>query len=98
MSDLPELTPEERAVYEWQMWIPGLGEEGERRQAHGGVRDVCDGRADYHDPAAADAVPALPDPGTAAGLETAVPGHWRGVGYGRMPGCGRGGQAPHGPR
>lgn len=27
----PELTPEERAVYEWQSWIPGFGEEGQRR-------------------------------------------------------------------
>ena len=27
MSDLPELTPEERGVYEWQMWVPGVGEE-----------------------------------------------------------------------
>lgn len=31
MSDLPELTPEERAVYEWQMWMPGVGEEGQRK-------------------------------------------------------------------
>ncbi|HYF34301.1 MAG TPA: HesA/MoeB/ThiF family protein [Prosthecobacter sp.] len=27
----PELTPEERAVYEWQMWVPGVGEEGQRK-------------------------------------------------------------------
>ena len=27
----PELTPEERAIYEWQMWVPGFGEEGQRR-------------------------------------------------------------------
>ena len=27
----PELTPEERAVYEWQMWTPGVGEAGQRR-------------------------------------------------------------------
>ncbi len=25
------LTPEERATYEWQMWLPGFGEEGQRR-------------------------------------------------------------------
>jgi molybdopterin/thiamine biosynthesis adenylyltransferase len=31
VSDLPELTPEERSVYEWQMWVPGVGEEGQRR-------------------------------------------------------------------
>lgn len=31
MSDLPELTPEERAIYEWQMWLPGMGDEGQRR-------------------------------------------------------------------
>ena len=28
---LPELTPEERAIYEWQMWVPGVGEEGQRK-------------------------------------------------------------------
>lgn len=27
----PKLTPEERAIYEWQMWVPGFGEEGQRR-------------------------------------------------------------------
>ena len=27
----PELTPEEQAIHEWQTWIPGLGEEGQRR-------------------------------------------------------------------
>jgi molybdopterin/thiamine biosynthesis adenylyltransferase len=27
----PELTPEERAVYEWQMWLPGFGEPAQRR-------------------------------------------------------------------
>jgi molybdopterin/thiamine biosynthesis adenylyltransferase len=26
-----ELTPEERAIYEWQMWVPGFGEEGQQR-------------------------------------------------------------------
>lgn len=26
-----DLTPEERATYEWQMWLPGFGEEGQRR-------------------------------------------------------------------
>jgi molybdopterin/thiamine biosynthesis adenylyltransferase len=26
-----ELTAEERAVYEWQMWVPGMGEEGQRK-------------------------------------------------------------------
>jgi len=25
------LTAEERAVYEWQMWVPGVGEEGQRK-------------------------------------------------------------------
>jgi molybdopterin-synthase adenylyltransferase len=29
--NLPELSPEERAVYEWQMWVPGVGEEGQRK-------------------------------------------------------------------
>lgn len=28
---LPNLTNEERAVYEWQMWVPGIGEEGQRK-------------------------------------------------------------------
>jgi molybdopterin-synthase adenylyltransferase len=28
---LPPLTNEERAVYEWQMWVPGFGEEGQRK-------------------------------------------------------------------
>jgi molybdopterin/thiamine biosynthesis adenylyltransferase len=31
MSDLPELTPEERAIYEWQMWLPGFGENAQRK-------------------------------------------------------------------
>src|SRR5438067_8617821 len=33
MSDRPEqpLTDAERAVYEWQMWVPGVGEEGQRK-------------------------------------------------------------------
>ncbi len=28
---LPELTENDRALYEWQMWVPGVGEEGQRR-------------------------------------------------------------------
>ncbi len=31
MSDLPALTPEERAIYEWQMWLPGFGESAQRK-------------------------------------------------------------------
>ena len=32
MSTPPrELSAEERAIYEWQMWLPGFGEEGQRR-------------------------------------------------------------------
>ena len=27
----PHLTDEERATYEWQMWVPGFGEAGQRR-------------------------------------------------------------------
>ena len=27
----PTLTDEERAIYEWQMWVPGVGEEGQRK-------------------------------------------------------------------
>lgn len=30
-DELPELTPEERATYEWQMWLPGFGEAAQRR-------------------------------------------------------------------
>jgi len=26
-----DLTPEERDTYEWQMWVPGLGEEGQKK-------------------------------------------------------------------
>lgn len=26
-----ELTPEERSTYEWQMWVPGLGDEGQNK-------------------------------------------------------------------
>src|SRR4051812_4846145 len=28
---LPDLTDEERSIYEWQMWVPGVGEEGQRK-------------------------------------------------------------------
>ena len=28
---LPELSDEERAIYEWQMWVEGVGEEGQRK-------------------------------------------------------------------
>jgi molybdopterin/thiamine biosynthesis adenylyltransferase len=31
MPELPELTPEERGRYEWQMWTPNFGEAGQRR-------------------------------------------------------------------
>ncbi|HEY1052389.1 MAG TPA: HesA/MoeB/ThiF family protein [Prosthecobacter sp.] len=31
MPDLPDLTASERALYEWQMWVPGVGEEGQKR-------------------------------------------------------------------
>src|SRR5260221_1512593 len=27
----PGITAEERAIYEWQMWVPGFGEEGQRK-------------------------------------------------------------------
>ena len=29
--NLPELTAEERAIYEWQMWLPGFGEAAQRK-------------------------------------------------------------------
>lgn len=28
---LPELTDTDRAIYEWQMWVPGMGVEGQRK-------------------------------------------------------------------
>ena len=31
MNEAPELTPEERAIYEWQMWLPGFGEMAQRK-------------------------------------------------------------------
>lgn len=31
MPDLPDLTASERAIYEWQMWVAGVGEEGQKR-------------------------------------------------------------------
>ena len=30
-NPLPQLTEEEKATYEWQMWVPDFGEEGQRR-------------------------------------------------------------------
>lgn len=31
MPYLPDLTETDRALYEWQMWVPGMGEEGQRK-------------------------------------------------------------------
>lgn len=31
MIELPMLTTEERSIYEWQMWVPGVGDEGQRK-------------------------------------------------------------------
>jgi molybdopterin/thiamine biosynthesis adenylyltransferase len=31
MPDRDLLTSEERSTYEWQMWVPGIGEEGQRK-------------------------------------------------------------------
>jgi molybdopterin/thiamine biosynthesis adenylyltransferase len=31
LEELPELTAEERAIYEWQMWLPGFGEMAQRK-------------------------------------------------------------------
>ena len=31
MTTLPDLTEDERARYEWQLWVSGFGEEGQRR-------------------------------------------------------------------
>jgi molybdopterin/thiamine biosynthesis adenylyltransferase len=30
-DNLPPITPDERSVYEWQMWVPGFGEAGQRK-------------------------------------------------------------------
>ncbi len=30
-SPLSELTDEERALYEWQMWVPGVGDQGQQK-------------------------------------------------------------------
>ena len=35
--NLPELSDEERATYEWQMWVPDLGEEGQRKLKNASV-------------------------------------------------------------
>jgi len=32
-----ELTDEDRATYEWQMWVPGIGDEGQRRLKNASV-------------------------------------------------------------
>ena len=31
MTALPTLDDAERSIYEWQMWVPGVGEEGQRK-------------------------------------------------------------------
>src|SRR5215210_2752480 len=31
MTHLPPLTPDEREAYEWQMWVSGVGDEGQRK-------------------------------------------------------------------
>lgn len=36
-TQLPELTDEERATYEWQMWVPEFGEEGQRKLKNSSV-------------------------------------------------------------
>ncbi|MDG2223830.1 MAG: HesA/MoeB/ThiF family protein [Rubripirellula sp.] len=35
--NLPELSDEERATYEWQMWVPDLGEEGQQKLKNASV-------------------------------------------------------------
>jgi len=36
-ESLPQLTDEERATYEWQMWVPEFGEEGQRKLKNASV-------------------------------------------------------------
>jgi len=31
MPPLPDLTETDRSLYQWQMWVPGVGEEGQRK-------------------------------------------------------------------
>ncbi len=31
MASSQPLTPEEKSIYEWQMWVPGFGEEGQEK-------------------------------------------------------------------
>lgn len=37
MNPLPELTPEEHAIYEWQMWVRNFGELGQRKLKNAAV-------------------------------------------------------------
>ena len=37
MQDYVSLTDEERAIYEWQMWSPGFGEEGQQKLKNAAV-------------------------------------------------------------
>lgn len=37
MNPLPELTPEEHSIYEWQMWVPNFGELGQRKLKNASV-------------------------------------------------------------
>ena len=36
-NELPQLTDEDRATYEWQMWVPDFGELGQRRLKNASV-------------------------------------------------------------
>ncbi len=37
MTNLPALTEEERATYQWQMWVPDFGEEGQQKLKNASV-------------------------------------------------------------
>ena len=37
MTQLPTLTDEERATYEWQMWVPDFGERGQQKLKNASV-------------------------------------------------------------
>src|SRR2546421_12152891 len=37
MSDSATLTPDERAIYEWQLWVEGFGETGQLRLKNASV-------------------------------------------------------------
>src|SRR5438046_2304052 len=85
------LTAEERATYEWQMWVPGLGEEGQRKLKAASVLITrvggLGGLVAYELAAAGgpDRRPGLPDTAGPADVESAIPRFGGGVGGRGLP-------------